>query len=519
MMLRQRAFAGTFGASSASAFDRVGRALARFEARDGENLIDFRARALAGARGAAGATRVALGGLIEPARVKPVGGLPRGSVGLPDIPLHPNQVEALDLIERSRRTCLVCGRRWGKSTVVITLAVGYALMGRSVGIYAPTYRLMRPLLDSVALALGHLPGVKINRADNEIRLMGSGAIDFWSIDVTQRAGRGRAYDLVLVDEAAHDEGDYLKGTLEAAIAPATIDRRGRIVLASTPNGLSGAFWECANTPEKGYVVHHAPTSANPHPPRDEIAYLRTTLRAEVASQELDAVFLDTGGASIFPLSAFLIDGEPRPDEGWTCDFVGLAIDSNSGKGGPDRDGAAAVIFAGIPGVRATIVDWDIVSLSQGHVADWLAHVRRLAWTWYLKLKPMQGLPKAWVEPAGNAPSIIETCHAQGISPHEIDTGLVALGKDGRALAAEPHVSGGLVKIAKSALDKRTNYRGVTANHLVRQVTGFKTFDKEAYKREDDLLDAAVYSILLSLGDGTKMRWSRLTRPVEAKAAE
>jgi hypothetical protein len=96
-------------------------------------------------------------------------------------------------------------------------------------------------------------------------------------------------------------------------------------------------------PERGYVVHHAPTSANPHLPLDEIAYLRSTLRPEIASQELDALFIDTGGATIFPLHALLIDGEPHTDD-FQCDYLGLAIDSNSGKGGPDRDGCAAVIF-------------------------------------------------------------------------------------------------------------------------------------------------------------------------------
>jgi hypothetical protein len=53
--------------------------------------------------------------------------------------------------------------------------------------------------------------------------------------------------------------------------------------------------------------------------------------------------------------------------------------------------------------------------------------------------------------------------------------------------------------------KRTNYRGVTANHLTRQVTGFRAFDKDAYRREDDLYDAAMYAALISLGDGTEAR--------------
>jgi hypothetical protein len=130
-------------------------------------------------------------------------------------------------------------------------------------------------------------------------------------------------------------------------------------------------------------VHHASTSANPHLPPDEIAYLRSTLRPEIASQELDALFVDTGGATIFALHTLLIDGEPHSDDGFVCDCVGLAIDSNSGKGGPDRDGCAAVIFALtlpalmqglVTGARVVIVDWDTRSLAQGGVAPWLTHV-------------------------------------------------------------------------------------------------------------------------------------------------
>jgi hypothetical protein len=262
-------------------------------------------------------------------------------------------------------------------------------------------------------------------------------------------------------------------------------------------------------------------------PAEEIAYLRSTLRAEIASQELDAVFLDTGGASIFPLHALLIaspsgEPEPHPDDGWTCDYVGVCIDSNSGKGGPDRDGCAAVIFAvtlpklrqgvaSLEGAGVVLLDWDIVSLSQGHIVEWIQGMREMTLQWFYRLKPMQGLPSAHVEPAGNGYGIIEACRAQGLNPREIDAKFVMLGKDNRALHAEPHVSGGRVKIGRSALDKRTNYRGVTANHLVRQVTGFKTFDKESYKREDDLLDACVYSILISLDDGTEAHWSNLKR--------
>jgi hypothetical protein len=363
------------------------------------------------------------------------------------------------------------------------------------------------LLDAVVSALAHLPGIMVNKALGEIRLSGGGAIDFWALDFTGRAARGRKYHLCLCDESAHDEG-YLKDTLEAAIAPATLDYRGKIVLASTPAGLEGGFWEAANMPERGYAVFHAPTAANPHLPADEIAYLRSTLRPEIAAQELDALFVDVSGASIFPLQNLLVDGEPHPDD-FRCEYLGVAIDSNSGKGGPDRDGAAAVVFGITADARVVLLDWDIRSLAQGGVAPWLEHVRGMAYDWFHRLHPMQGLPQAHVEPAGNGYSMIEAARALGFYPNEIDTKFVSLGKDGRALAVEPHASRGRLKIGRAALDKRSNYRGVVANHLVRQVTGFHAFDKDAYRREDDLLDCFCYSALVSLGDGAERQWAGL----------
>ena len=86
-------------------------------------------------------------------------------------------------------------------------------------------------------------------------------------------------------------------------------------------------------------------------------------------------------------------------------------------------------------------------------------------TWFRRLKPLSGLPMAYIEPAGNGYAIIEAARAQGFNPCEIDAKFVIIGKDARALMAEPHATGGRMKIGRSALDKRTSYRGVAANHL------------------------------------------------------
>lgn len=140
---------------------------------------------------------------------------------------------------------------------------------------------------------------------------------------------------------------------------------------------------------------------------------------------------------------------------------------------------------------------------------WLAQMRDWAMAWFRRLKPLEGPPVARAEPAGNGYAIIEAARAQGLSPREIDAKYLSAGKDARPLMVEPHSAAGRLKIGRSALERHSNYRGGVANHLTRQVTGFRAFDKDAYKREDDLFDAAMYATLVSLGDGTEARWSRL----------
>src|SRR5271166_2007794 len=142
---------------------------------------------------------------------------------------------------------LVCGRRWGKTSLLAMLAVNGALAGRSVGVFCPTYKFLGPLFEPIVSALRGLSGVRVNRTLGEIRLEGGGSIDFWSLDYTARAGRGRRYHLALIDEAAHDEG-RLADSFPASIAPALMVFNGAVVTASTPNGLEGWFHDIAHDP-------------------------------------------------------------------------------------------------------------------------------------------------------------------------------------------------------------------------------------------------------------------------------
>ena len=515
----------------ARTFDRRGSMVGAVQRAQGEGWAAFRARAVVEAGRGAGGRSLLIGGLPDGADsgdgdvsswsgFLPSDDLPRGAITLPEAALHSSQIEALELVRQHRRVALVAGRRWGKSTILITLAVDAALSGRQVGMFAPTRTLMSPLLMEIARALRPIAGASVNTVLGEIRLPNGGHVDFWSVDHSQRAGRGRKYHLVLIDEAAHDEG-YLTDTFPSAIAPTLIDYAGAIVEASTPNGVepTNHFWQCAHLAELGFVVHHAPTSANPHLPAEEIRALRATMRPEIASQELDALFVSLEGMSIFPLASLLEDGEPVPDDG-PIDTIGVAIDSAAGEGGFEHDGTAAIVYGmrqprvapgGFEGGQVVILDWDIRSLALGAAGAWLRQVNDLYRHWIQRARPRMGLDGIRIEKPAMGLRLLELAGEQRIAAQEINTEWVEWGKDGRALAVEPHVTAGRVRFARSAYDKRMEYKGAVYNHALAQITGFRAFDKKASKRADDLADAFMYAVLRCLGDGRARRWDKIKR--------
>ena len=107
-------------------FDRRGRRFMTVQRRGNEPWAAFVARAKGEAANAAQAACTLIGGLPD----RSLDGFlsrssdpPRDAIVLPETPLHPSQVEALDLIRGNRRVVLVCGRRWGKSSLLVALAV------------------------------------------------------------------------------------------------------------------------------------------------------------------------------------------------------------------------------------------------------------------------------------------------------------------------------------------------------------------------------------------------------------
>jgi hypothetical protein len=111
-------------AAFARGFDRRGLPVAAWRAGPEERLETFRHRAEKLCVGA-GAAQLVFGGIDDLAEPRTLNAspAPRGLVALPDGPLHPSQLRAVALAQRHRFVALRCGRRWGKSAVLIALAV------------------------------------------------------------------------------------------------------------------------------------------------------------------------------------------------------------------------------------------------------------------------------------------------------------------------------------------------------------------------------------------------------------
>ena len=99
----------------------------------------------------------------------------------------------------------------------------------------------------------------------------------------------------------------------------------------------------------------------------------------------------------------------------------------------------------------------------------------------------------------------ENLRAQGVSApaHAIDSKLTAMGKDERAIAASPYVYRGDVKITEYAFHKTKVHKGISANHLLKQIGSFRVGSKVTDGL--DRLDTFCYGVLMTRGSNAGER--------------
>lgn len=427
--------------------------------------------------------------------------------------LHSGQVAAWKVKDpatgkRPRFLAMRCGRRFGKTQFGVTVACNDAVKGRQVGWFAPAYKTQSEAYNDILTILA--PVVQSgSKVDGIIRTITGGSVEFWTTSNNQ-AGRSRRYHRILLDEMAFS-GDDMKDIFARSIMPTLLDFRGSAIVFSNTNGIDpdNFMWRCCNEaklPENeryGFIDFHAPTSANPFMPKDEIERLRKTTQPQVFQQEYNAAFIDWSGAAFFNLEK-LLDGSGSPLPYPTnCDTVFAVIDS-AVKTGSANDGTAVTYFARnkYAGTPLLILDWDIVQIEGDLLDVWLKSVFDNLEHLARQCGAREGVRGVYIEDKSSGMVLIQQARKRFPAPmvNAIGGAWMQLGKDERALSVSSYHYQGKCKITGPAHDKTTVYKGASRNHLEAQVSGFRIGDKEAARRADDLLDTYVHGLALTFGD-------------------
>ena len=177
---------------------------------------------------------------------------------------HAGQVKVLEAFCQNRFLCLVCGRRWGK-TLLVSLLAAYVMLHRDGKVLAmsKTYKLAFKMWRYLARDIKRLLGqnVKINNSEMTMTTPWGAVLELGTAENPDSL-LGDGYDLVIADEAA-----TLKEVIfEQNLSPAIRDRKGSIVLISTPRGFNWVFnkFRLGQSREAGWWSYTGPSNENVH---------------------------------------------------------------------------------------------------------------------------------------------------------------------------------------------------------------------------------------------------------------
>ncbi|MCL4255083.1 MAG: terminase family protein [Anaerolineae bacterium] len=214
--------------------------------------------------------------------------------------MHP-QLPALHALQAqivahdARFKVLACGRRFGKTTLAIAEMTRVLDSGGHVAYFAPTYRMVSEVWRSLKRITKPHTATR-HEHEHRIELHNGSTAECWSLKSADTV-RGRAYDLVVIDEAA--QFAPLDEAWNGAIRPLLTDRLGRAIFLSTPRGRNFFYqlYQMGQDPHNpDWASFHAPTSANPFIEPAEIESARMTMPIRLFSQEYLAEFLADSGA-------------------------------------------------------------------------------------------------------------------------------------------------------------------------------------------------------------------------------
>ena len=191
-----------------------------------------------------------------------------------------------------RFTIAVCGRRWGK-TVAAAREAGFAAMkpGARIFIVAPYHALCSRVFEHVwndLVVTLRMPVAAKSRSDMMLELPWGARIEGKTADHPDSLV-GEGLDLVVFDEAAKAKA----GVWERYLAPSLMDKRGRALFITTPEGMNwlyALYMQGGRSGRRDWCCFNSPSQANPHLHRAELRRMARNMSRFHQAQEIGAEF-------------------------------------------------------------------------------------------------------------------------------------------------------------------------------------------------------------------------------------
>ena len=205
----------------------------------------------------------------------------------------PHEAQKIVIADALRFNVLDMGRRWGKSTLAEYISIGYIVKGQHVGCFFPTFEFGEDLWEAIKERCESIIVYK-SESKHLIRFNTGATFKIWSLEKA-RAGRGKKYHCIIVDEAAYAKD--LKESWTKALRPTLTDYKGSAWFLSTPNGKKNYFYDLSLMPEKHttWKFFKMPSRTNPMLSEEELLEIRNELDELTWLQEFEAEFVDFTG--------------------------------------------------------------------------------------------------------------------------------------------------------------------------------------------------------------------------------
>ncbi|WP_155642137.1 hypothetical protein [Burkholderia cepacia] len=414
--------------------------------------------------------------------------------------------QSLIVADPHRWKVVRCGRRWGKTVMLSTIAESAAAHGEPTAIYAPQFATLQETFREIRNVLD--PIITNASQGHEIRTSTGGAIDFWSLQPGGLFGRGRKYKRVLIDEAAFSPPGTLHEYRTAILSLMKEFEDSEVYVFSTPAepDLQNFFYALHEHDDYRWIEGDKkgnrrrfkqfwrPTHSNPMVPSQELQDDKETMHPLAYRQEVLAEFVDWSGTSLFSNLNHGVDPHSR------YDFVFAVIDTAM-KSGVQHDGTAVMWFgySDVFGPDSLhILDWEITSLEAVDQYEWLKKILIHGEAVARYYGAHQGFTGAHIEDKQSGIVLLQQGRDAGLPVSPIDSRYTALGKDERMRLCVNPAYAGRVKFVHDAYNKTTEFKSETKNHALTQVLSYRIGDKEAYKRADDLADCFSYGVIQTL---------------------